>query len=147
MNLTRIVVATDFSDNSLPALETALSLAQETGAELHIVHVVEVTGVAAGEILPVADALEALHRGARRQLSSLVPSNYPSDLTVQTVSLAGKPASEIALYAKAAKADMIVLGTHGRKGLSRMLLGSTAEQLLREAPCQVLVVKPHDSED
>ncbi len=142
MNLTKIVVATDFSDCSLPALETAFSLAQETGADLYLLHVVELVPGGGSELLPVGDAIEVLYRNSREQLKGLIPDNLPKDLKVETAALTGQPASEIALYAQHCGADMIVVGTHGRKGLSRMLMGSTAENLLREAPCQVLVVKP-----
>ena len=142
MKLSKIVVATDFSDNSLPALETALSLSQETGAELHLLHVVEMFGGGDSALLSASDAIEVIYSRTREQLRELIPDNLPEDLKVKTAATTGKATSEIALYAQRCGADMIVVGTHGRKGLSRMLMGSTAESLLREAPCQVLVVKP-----
>ena len=62
-------------------------------------------------------------------------------MTTEAAALEGKPAKMIADFAREKDADLIVVGTHGRTGLDRLLMGSTAEGLLREAPCQVLVVK------
>ena len=75
----------------------------------------------------------------RSQLEQIRPTN--PRIPVTHVFLEGDPATEIARYAADANIDLIVMGTHGRTGLERMLLGSVAEQTLRGAPCSVLVVK------
>lgn len=145
MNLTHIVVATDLSSNSLPALETAFSLTLETTAILHVVHVIEAPAVApalAPAIAPVETPIEQLKKQAARRLDALIPENWNDEIRVETAILVGPAAKEISEYARRKDADMIIVGTHGRKGLSRILMGSTAEALLRDAPCQVLVVKP-----
>ena len=149
MDLKNIVVATDFSDNSLPALKTAFSLTLDTKAALHLVHVIEIpaTAPAVGPAMaPVQAPIERLRRRALQQMEQLIPADWETDIEVETHILAGNPAKEIAEFASEKNADLIVVGTHGRKGLPRVLLGSTAEALLREAPCQVLVVKPKQIE-
>lgn len=143
MKLNRIVVATDFSDVSLVALEAAFNLDLGSNATLYLLHVLEMTvGIdpTVGWIRPPNDDL---YDEAMKQLCSLVPENSPKKMTIERHIVAGSPITEIARFAKEKDADLIVVGTHGRTGLARMLMGSTAEGLLREAPCQVLVVKPH----
>jgi nucleotide-binding universal stress UspA family protein len=145
MNLTCIVVATDLSESSLPALETALNLTLETTATLHLVHVIEVPAVApaiAPAVAPVEPPIENLRQQALRRLKDLIPENWEQDIRIETVVLVGAASREIASFAFEKDADMIIVGTHGRKGISRILMGSTAESLLRAASCQVLVVKP-----
>lgn len=143
MKLNRIVVAIDFSEASLVAWEAAFNLALGSDATMYLLHVVESTGridLMAGWAQPSDVDLceEALYR-----LGSLVPDDSHKEMRVERYVVIGSPVEEIARFAKEKKADMIVVGTHGRTGLARVLMGSTAEGLLREAPCQVLVVKPH----
>lgn len=142
MKLNRIVVATDFSDVSLRALEAAFSLDLESNATVYLMHVLEnPIGVdpIVGWVAPFAEPYgEAMDR-----LASLIPENRQRDVTIECVVETGIPAKVIADFAWKKGADMIVVGTHGRTGLTRVLMGSTAEKLLREAPCQVLVVKAH----
>ncbi|HEV8131019.1 MAG TPA: universal stress protein [Acidobacteriota bacterium] len=141
MNLNTIVVATDFSEASLIAAETAFRLALESHAVVYLLHVVEYpvpTDPFVGVVVP---SLGQLYSEEMERLQSLIPHNLKGRLIIKWVVLAGSPAKMIARFADQEDADLIVVGTHGRKGLSRMLMGSTAESLLREAPCQVLVVK------
>ncbi len=141
MNLSRIVVATDFTENSLPALEAAFTLARETGASLRLVHVLQLSTMADAALATIPAPASDGHEWAVEKLEELMPENLEGlDSAVEV--LRGAPPTAIADYALRVGADMIVLGTHGRKGLARVFLGSTAESLLREAPCQVLVVKP-----
>lgn len=139
----RILVAIDFSDISLVSLEVALSLMIGSDATLYLLHVLEThVGIEpiCGWISPSdADQQEK----AMERLSSLVPETLQRDMRIERDVLVGSPLKEIARFAQEKGADMIVVGTHGRRGLTRALMGSTAEGLLREAPCQVLVVKPH----
>lgn len=136
----RIVTAIDFSEASLFAMETALCLLSDEGGTLILVHVLEFPhaidpiGVLEPSIAEVRD--EAIDR-----LDDLIPENLPAGIEFEKVVLQGTPAKTIAKLAREKSADLIVAGTHGRKGLARVLLGSTAESLLREAHCQVLVAK------
>jgi nucleotide-binding universal stress UspA family protein len=143
MKLDRVVVATDFSDVSLVALEAAFNLDLGSDATLYLIHVVETPVGIDPTIGWIRRSDEDLQDEGMKQLSSLVPENFPKKMTIERSVLVGSPTTEIARFAKEKEADMIVVGTHGRTGLARMLMGSTAEGLLREAPCQVLVVKPH----
>jgi nucleotide-binding universal stress UspA family protein len=118
-----VLFATDFSDLSRPAGRTAAALARQFGARLLVVHVRPF--VADGPDLP----------GLVAAVADLVPG-----LSVTTETLYGTPATEIVAYARRAGADIVVLGTHGRTGLSRALLGSVAEAVVRRAPCPVLTV-------
>ena len=128
-----ILYATDFSPYSNQAYFHAVALAERHAARLIIVHVQTPSPVA----LPDPDLDERAYR--RSQLEQIRPLN--PDIPVQHVLLEGNPAEEILRYAGEAPADLIVLGTHGRTGLKRLLMGSVAEKVLRGAACSVLVVK------
>lgn len=142
MNLSCIVVATDFTENSLPALETAYTLAAESSARLYVVHVVEIPVVAGPPLASVVPPVDQLYKASQERLDGLIPQNWSDHFHLKTAVLTGTPSTAIADFALEKSADMIIVGTHGRKGLARVLMGSQAEALLREAPCQVLVVKP-----
>jgi nucleotide-binding universal stress UspA family protein len=143
MKLNRIVVATDFSDVSLVALEAAFNLDLGNDATLYLLHVLETPG----GIDPIAGWVRPsnteLYEEAMDRLDSTIPENSLKEMKIERHVVTGSPVREIARFAKEKEADMIVVGTHGRTGVARVLMGSTAESLLRESPCQVLVVKPH----
>ncbi|MFQ5741416.1 MAG: universal stress protein [Acidobacteriota bacterium] len=126
MDLKKIVVGTDFSDHSLPALEAAFQLALESGATLYLVHAVEAPAVIGIPAVPVHEPFKELHDQARQRLDALIPQNSRRDLVAKPVVLAGEPAAEIAQLAREKNADMIIVGTHGRAGLVRVFMGSTA---------------------
>ena len=136
----RVIAAIDFSESSLLAMETALHLMPETGGFLWLLHVLEMPrGIdPIGVLQPSIDELEA---EALERLQELIPDNPEKEMRIERRVARGSPAKTIAHEARETDADLIVVGTHGRTGLARMLLGSTAEALLRKAPCQVLVVK------
>ena len=136
-----IVAAIDFSESSLLAMETALNLVSETGGVLHLLHVLEVPkGI--DPIGVLQPSLQELEEEALKRLKELVPDNPEEGTEIVRAVMRGSPARMIAQFAKEKQTDLIVVGTHGRTGLARMLMGSTAEALLRKAPCKVLVVKP-----
>ena len=142
MDFQKILVATDFSDISLHAVEKALALALSNQSKLYLLHVLELP--AASPSLSVMDDVTlGWEKDARERLGRLLPDDLDTDIVTQEVTRRGNPAEEIARFASEKAVDLIVVGTHGRKGLSKLLLGSTAEKLLREAPCQILVIKPH----
>jgi nucleotide-binding universal stress UspA family protein len=110
---------------------------------LYLLHVLETPGgidPIAGWVRP-PDA--ELYEEAMDRLGSMIPENSLREVRIERHVVTGSPVREIARFAKEREADMIVVGTHGRTGLARVVMGSTAESLLRESPCQVLVVKPH----
>jgi nucleotide-binding universal stress UspA family protein len=124
MNLTEVLFPTDFSPSSEAAGRVAREMARQWGARLHIVHVVP----------PVTDPFDTPER-LRRTAASL-----GDGLRVETALLSGRIAHQIIDYARAKRVGLIVLGTHGRTGVSRVLIGSVAESVVRLAPCLVLTV-------
>lgn len=140
----RIVVPVDFSDCSNEALRQACDLARRFDSHLHLVHVVEpwppATAVS-GEFYPDYDTYAAeQYAEAKRALDALPPPELGPKPVVRAL-VEGHPADEILNYAGVHAADLNVLGTHGRKGISRWLMGSVAERVVRHAPCPVLVVR------
>ena len=128
----KILYPTDFSSYSNQAYFHAVALAETHGASLTVLYVY--TGPSDSSRTPEAD-----RRYWKAQLEQIRPSN--SKIPVNHVFLEGDPGVEIARYAADAGADLVVMGTHGRTGIERMLMGSVAEQTLRNAPCSVLVIK------
>ena len=120
----QILFPTDFSDASRAAGDTAADLARHFGARLHVLHVVS----------PVTDPTPA--PAALRA----VAEELGRGLSVVTAITSGLAARQVVAYARQNAIDLVVLGTHGRTGVSRALLGSVAEAVVRRAPCHVLTV-------
>jgi nucleotide-binding universal stress UspA family protein len=138
MKAKKIVFPTDFSSSSDAALRYATVLARDTGAELIIVHVHEpAAAYAAGDV--VVDAAEASHETLTELLVAVVPPDR--DVPHRHQLLYGDPIGQIVRLAEDEDADMIVMGTHGRTGLTRLVVGSVAEAVVRRAGCPVLIVK------
>lgn len=139
MNTRKILYPTDFSTTGKTALEMATSLARDTGATLVIVHVEEPPmAYGGGEFYY---GLEEPNRDElRRMLAEVAPTdpNVPCERRL----MIGTPATAIVELAQRENVDMIVMATHGRTGLSRVLMGSVAEEVVRKAHCPVLTVKP-----
>jgi nucleotide-binding universal stress UspA family protein len=139
-----IVVAVDFSDISADVLETARDMARLHHARLHVVHAVgdpfysmyavETTG------LDLPDVLRQWTEAAQKQLASLVEAHPIEPGLLTTAVLPGSAAHAIVQYAEEQQADLIVVGSHGRGAVSRLLLGSVAERVLHLAGRPVLVV-------
>lgn len=139
-----IVVPTDFSDHSMRALPYAVDLAAKYDARLKVVFVNEpslqvsdVAWVGVDERTVNDDHV----REARRHLEKLVLEQVPTDVPADAEILTGNAVDEIIRYALDVNADLIVMATHGRSGVSHMLMGSTAEHVVRKAPCPVLTLK------
>lgn len=118
----QILVATDFSDEAEAALGEAIDQAKHVGARLHIFHVRSAGEFEVTRLLADAKALAG------------------QGVPVTVASASGDPAAEILRYARAHAIDRIVLGTHGRTGVRRAILGSVVERVLREAACPVVAV-------
>jgi nucleotide-binding universal stress UspA family protein len=132
----KILYPTDFSTYSNQAYFHAISLADKHGASLTVLFVYS----ADGTTTPGSQGDEqAARRYWREQLEQIRPVD--TRIPVRHVLLEGDPAGEIVRYARDAGIDLIVMGTHGRTGLDRLLMGSVAEKVLRDASCSVLVVK------
>ncbi len=148
--LSSVLVATDFGDTSTAALAYGRNLARAFGGTLHVLHVAEqVTATAAAEFyLEDLGALQkAVEDAAAKQLAALLTEDDRALLSAKPVVRASADvAHTIVEYAKAAHVDVIVVGTHGRGPVSRFMMGSVAEKVVRTAPCPVLVVRPNEHE-
>jgi nucleotide-binding universal stress UspA family protein len=146
MKIRSLLLPTDFSECANYALSYASDFAREAGASIICVHVIEPVVPTVGysgvtEPLPMADISEQLEDSATRELPKIAQHEACAGLAVEEVIAHGDAASEIVRVAKERQVDLIVISSHGRTGLGRMLFGSTAEQVVRHAPCPVLVVK------
>jgi nucleotide-binding universal stress UspA family protein len=135
INIKKILYATDFSSYSNQAYFHAVTLAESHEASLTILYVYS-RQTAAPVTLPPGTEERTYWR---EQLEQIRPVN--PHIPVHHVFLEGDPATEIVRYATDANMDLIVMGTHGRTGLERLLMGSVAEKVMRDAGCSVLVVK------
>lgn len=147
IELTSILVAVDFSDTSKNALVYGRDLARAFGATLHVLNVVDVISTSAAQFYPEGPGdpeAKAIELGTRQLRSHLIAEGLTDAWT--EVRVAPDPAAEIVDYAKEIRADLIVLGTHGRTGVTRLLMGSVAEHVVRSAGCPVLVVRPAEHE-
>jgi nucleotide-binding universal stress UspA family protein len=142
MNVKKILFPTDFSTAGDAALKHATALARDSGASLLIVHVEEP---------PLAYGTGDLYYGVpdpdRTELETMLKNLRPDDESIACDHrlLVGDPATEIVAIAEAESIDLIVMGTHGRTGLKRLLMGSVAEAIVRRASCPVFTFKlPHE---
>jgi nucleotide-binding universal stress UspA family protein len=129
IHVQKILYPTDFSPYSNQAYFHAVALAEHHKANLTILYV----------YIPTKGNDEADRRYWRNQLEQIRPIN-PA-IPVHHILLEGDPAAEIVRYAADAGIDLIVMGTHGRSGLDRLLVGSVTEKVMRESPCSVMAVK------
>ena len=147
LQLKKVLVPIDFSAPSLQALKYAVAFAGRFGASICLVHVVEPASFLNDlRNVPLAvsdrEAANKLHHKlvmlARQQIDPLTP--------VRPRVCIGKPFDEIVRIAKTFQADLIIIATHGRTGLKHVFMGSVAENVVRLAPCPVLVVREHEHE-
>lgn len=138
MNAHKILFPTDFSVLARTALEMATSLAKQRGAKLMIVHVEEPPIAYGGGELYYGVA-EPDRQEIKKMLSEVLPTD--PDVGYEHRLLIGSPATSIVQLADSENVDMIVMPTHGRTGLMRLLMGSVAEEIVRKAKCPVLTVK------
>lgn len=136
----KLIVATDFSDCSRAALEEALALAVlKAHAELVLLHVLD---AASGSALDAMTESEKVASGMLAEVEKIRPvKDLPSTVKLHCHVVRGAPAQCVVDEATSHHCDLIVVGTHGRTGLGRLVLGSVAETVVRLAPCSVLTVK------
>jgi universal stress protein A len=141
----RILHATDFSKASARALNEAIKLAKQNRAEILIVHVIEPTPYLAGDELGSAEIYTKLEdmakRDAEASMSKLLGRLKKSNIKARGLLLTGSPHDQIVKAAKSKKVDMIVIGTHGRTGLSKLFMGSVAGKIIALATCPVVTVR------
>jgi len=145
VRFSRILVPTDFGSASDAALECAKELARRFDACLYVLHVVEdptATGVWTPDVYIAASAelRDRLLEDARRRLGALFTEHEHQQFNPVAEARVGSAAQVIGEFAREHTTDLIVMGTHGRRGLSHMFLGSVAERMVRTAPCPVLTL-------
>jgi nucleotide-binding universal stress UspA family protein len=143
----KILVATDFSPPAEAAVQAAAALAQRLGAEVALFHAVEPPFAPYPDLAAVSlQTLESSIRSSvEAQLQKVAARLCEAKLTVSTTILTGVPERVIPMQAREVGASLIVIGTHGRRALPRLLLGSVAERTVLEAPCPVLVVREDEA--
>jgi nucleotide-binding universal stress UspA family protein len=138
MKIKKILFPSDFSHTGDAALELATALARDAGATLVIAHVEELPSAYGGGEFYYGIA-EPATADLRRMLDEIKPTD--PQVPCQHRLIAGEPAAAIAQLAEDDQIDLIVMGTHGRTGLSRLLMGSVAENVVRRSKCPVLTFK------
>jgi len=144
MEIKSILFPTDFSEGSSQALKYAVDLANRYGAKLHLIHVIYDITRATGWYVPhrsVEEMYKELEQGAKKELERFGVEELSGVKNIERSVHMGVPHEEIIKFAKENKIDLIIIGTHGRKGIDRILFGSTAAQVVRFAPCPVLTVR------
>jgi nucleotide-binding universal stress UspA family protein len=146
LNIRKVLFPTDFSECSNRALPQAVRIAQQYGSELHVLHAVVLYGDEEGspnDLIPDRSAIERiLEELALERLGTLVEEQNASTLVLKQVHRRGISAAPLIVeYAREEAIDLIVMGTHGRRGVRKLLLGSVATEVMRMAPCSVLTVR------
>ncbi len=144
----KILVALDFSDLCMGILRAGVEIGKLRGTEVTVLHVGKesehrVTGgytAEAGRIIPLSKLLDDARMKVESRLESML-REVSAGPKVKSVFLWGDPAKDILSLAETGDYDLIIMGTHGRNKLSRFLLGSVTEQVIRRAPCPVLIIR------
>jgi universal stress protein A len=144
MEIKKILFPTDFSEGSSHSLDYAVDMAKRYGAKLYFVHVLYDIAKAAGWYVPhtsMDEMYKDIEKSAEKELGRFGLEESRGMKGIERIVLKGVPHTEIVKFAKDNKIDLIIMGTHGRKGMGRILFGSTAAQVVRFAPCPVLAVR------
>lgn len=144
MEIKKILYATDFSEGSSNSLPYAVDFAKRYGARLYLIHVIYDVVKTSGWYVPHV-SLDEMYKDMEKDAKVRLEKSFIDEMRgfkdMEHVVLTGVPYQEISRFAEEKKIDLIVIGTHGRTGLDRMLFGSTAEQVVRHAPCPVITVR------
>lgn len=140
LSISRLLVATDFSAASKAALRTAVVLAKRLNARGVLVHAAEPSGSLQADPLRVDELSRRRYAG---RLQKIISASRADEVITDKSVITGSPVEVILDQAKHEKADLIVVGTHGRRGMKRLMLGSVAEAMVRRAVCPVFTVKAH----
>jgi nucleotide-binding universal stress UspA family protein len=141
MRVSRILVPTDFSPAADRALDTAIELARVLGATIVVMHSYEIPSYAYLEALATPEFMTALEQAARNALSKAVLERKGVDVPLVAALYCGVPYEQILVAVQQHDVGLIVMGTHGRRGLAHALLGSVAEKMVRLSPVPVLTVR------
>jgi len=152
-NVKKILVPVDFSECSVAAAKQALAISGPLGAKLDVIHTYDLPSFIAPSMVMYPSQFEAPLAGHAEKQASEQLANFcrrvglSENPEVSARVMLGPAGQTILDVAAAEHPDLIVIGTHGRTGVARLLMGSTAEKVLRQAPCPVLAVKVHHEDD
>jgi nucleotide-binding universal stress UspA family protein len=144
MEIKNILFPTDFSEGSAQALQYAVDMSKRYGAKLYVVHVIYDIAKATGWYVPhvsMDEMYKDIQEGAKKELERFGVEELAGVKNVERRVITGVPHEEIINFVGANKIDLVIMGTHGRKGIDKILFGSTAAQVVRHAPCPVLTVR------
>jgi len=145
MEIKKILFATDFSEVSSEALQFANDMARRYNAKLYMLHVIYDVVRVGGWFVPHASMDEMykdIVKGAKKEIDRFGLEELRGYKDVERSVIRGVPYEEIIKFANKEKVDLIIMGTHGRKGVGRVLFGSTAAQVVRNAQCPVIAIRP-----
>jgi nucleotide-binding universal stress UspA family protein len=145
INITKILVPTDFSEHSNRVLQSAIMIARKFEAALRVVYVVESLDAYAGFAvphLPLENLEKELLERAKRKMTEFLAENMAQDIPHASAILNGKVAEEIVRYAEAQGCDLIMIGTQTCTGAQKALFGSVTEGVIKTASCPVLSMNP-----
>jgi nucleotide-binding universal stress UspA family protein len=144
MQIKTILYATDFSHGARAAMDHVVSLSKDYNAKLILLHVIQDITIAEWYIpseLSVAEMVADIEKNAWQEMEKWLAEFSLKIKDVEKIVVRGVPFVEIIKTAREKNADLIIIGTHGRTGIDHMLFGSTAEKVVRKAPCPVLTVR------
>ena len=146
LQLQKILFPTDFSKCSEQALAHAVFLAEKYEAEIYVLHVITIfedqPSIVSNEIAETKEMVKKLEDVAEKQLNKILDSHSSNDIKITTEIKRGLSAAPAILeYSSENKIDLIIMGTHGRRGLGHLLLGSAAEEVVRLAPCPLFTIR------
>ncbi|MCA1764778.1 MAG: universal stress protein [Desulfobulbaceae bacterium] len=145
-NFKKIMAPIDFSENSPKVLQSAVEVAEKFEAALSVVFVVQSFEDYSGFFvphMPISQFEQEMVESAEEKMESFLAENLKSDVPYNSAVLQGDVAEKIIEYAEKNDISMIVMGTHGYKGLEKVLFGSIAEKVVKTSPCPVLTVNPY----
>ncbi|UCG77981.1 MAG: universal stress protein [Nitrospirota bacterium] len=144
MDIKTILCPTDFMEESRQAVRHAVDIARKYGSKIYLLHIMHDLEKITGWYVPhitIDELYKDIESGAQKELDSIVAEEFKGFSDVEKVILRGIPYTEIIDFAEEKGADLIVIGTHGRKGLEKVIFGSTAEQVVKNSKCPVLTVR------
>lgn len=144
MHFDTILCPTDFLEGSKEAVKFAVDIAKKYNAKVYLLHVMHDLEKVTGWYVPhitVDELYKDIESGAQKELDKVFAEELRGFKNVEQKILKGIPYAEIIKFAEENSVDLIVIGTHGRKGLDRIIFGSTAEQVVKHAKCPVLTVR------
>lgn len=147
LDIKRVLVPIDFSKQSEKAVRYAAAFARQFDAKITLLHAYQLPAYPPDLIyVPMGGRLDSAEKALRQRLVLTAQKSVPSEFFDQTLFRIGTPHDEICRAAQELDSDLIIISTHGFTGLKHVLMGSTAERVVRHAPCPVLVVREREHE-